>query len=69
MYIEIRQHIFNKIQIIKTLVEHCTDKQTLPTINTQLGTTIRLIKCHLEETKPVLAPTQHEQVNKTIAPQ
>ena len=27
------------------------------------------MKCHLEQTKPVLPPTQHEPVNKTIAPQ
>ena len=67
--IETRQHVFNKIQTITTLVEQCTDKQTLQTINTQLGTTIGLIKCHLEQTKPVLPLTQHEPVNKTIAPQ
>ena len=64
--IETRQHIFNKIQTITTLVEHCTDKYTLQTINTQLRTTIGLIKY---QTKPVLLPTQHEPVNKTIAPQ
>ena len=67
--IETRQHIVNQIQTITTLVKHCTDKQTLQTINTQLGTTIELMKCHLEQTKPVLPPTQHEPVNKTIAPQ
>ena len=68
--IETRQHIFNKIQTITTLVEHCTDKQTLQMINTQLGTTIGLIKCYLEQTKPVLPPKrQHEPVNITIAPQ
>ena len=69
-FLQCRQHIFNKIQTITTLVEQCTDKQTLQTINTQLGTTIGLIKCYLEQTKPVLPPKrQHEPVNKTIAPQ
>ena len=68
--IETRQHIFNKIQTITTLVEQCTDKQILQMINTQLVTTIGLIKCYLEQTKPLLSPTQqHEPVNKTIAPQ
>ena len=61
--IDTRKHIFNNIQTITTSVEHCTDKQTLQTINTQLGTTIELIKCHLEQTKPVPL-TQHEPVNK-----
>ena len=68
--IEIRQHIFNKIQTITTLIEQCIDKQTLQTINIQLGTTIGLIKCYLEQMKPVLPPIQqHEPVNKTVAPQ
>ena len=68
--IETRQHIFNKMQTITTLVEQCTDKQTLQMINTQLGAIIGLIKCYLEQTKPVLQPTQqYELVNKTIVPQ
>ena len=66
--IETRQYILNKIQTITTLVEQCTDKQTLQTIKSQLGTTIGMKKCYLEQTKPSLPPTQHhEPVNKTIA--
>ena len=34
--IETIQHIFDKAQAITTLVEQCTYKQTLQTINTQL---------------------------------
>ena len=68
--IEIRQHIINKIQTITTLIEQYTDKQTLQTINIHLGTTIGLKKCYLEQTKPVLPPSQqHEPINKTVAPQ
>ena len=37
--IETRQYVFNKIQTITTLVEQ------------YLGTTIGLIKCHLEQMK------------------
>ena len=40
--IKTRQHIFNKIETIITLVVQCSDKQT---INTQLGPTIQLKKC------------------------
>ena len=68
--IETRQPIFDKVQTITTLEEQYTDKQTLQTINTQLGSTVGLIKRHLEQMKAGLKfppIQQHEPVNKTIA--
>ena len=48
----------------------CTHKQTLQSTNAQLGNTIVLIKCHLEQMKGVfLSIQQREPVNITIAPQ
>ena len=62
---ETRQHVFNKIETVITLVVQCSDKQTLQTINTQLGPTIQLKKMLIRATKPVLLLTQqHEPVNK-----
>ena len=61
--IETRQHVSTKLII--TLVVQCSDKQTLQTINTQLGPTIQLKKMLIRATKPVLLLTQqHEPVNK-----
>lgn len=50
------------------MAEQYTDKQTLQTINTHLGTTIGLIKCHSEQMKSILPLIQlYEPVNKAVA--
>ena len=58
---------FDKVQTITTLAEQYTDEQTLQTINTHLGITIGLIKCHSEQMKSILPLIQlHEPVNKAV---
>ena len=51
---EIREQGITKLQIITTLIEQCTDKETLQVVNAQLNTTTGLVECHSEQYKPVL---------------
>ena len=67
---EIREQVITKLQRITTLIEQCTDKETLQVVNGQLNTTIGLVKCHSKQYKPVLPQINNcEPSNKTIKPQ
>ena len=56
----------HKRQRITTLIEQCTDKETLQVVNGQLNTTIGLVKCHSKQYKPVLPQINNcEPSNKT----
>ena len=59
-------------QIIASLIEKCSDKDILQTINSQLSSIIGLIKCHNAQKVPRLSlpsTSAHEPANKKITPQ
>ena len=67
---EIREQAITKLQRITTLIEQCTDKETLQVVNAQLNATIGLVKCHSKQYKPVSPQINNcEPSNKTIKPQ
>ena len=53
---DLQKQAMDKIRIVTTSTEQCTEAETLHEINSQLNHIIGLIKCLSQDTAPVLPP-------------
>ena len=66
--IESRRKALRSVQQLTALIEECNDEEMLTQVNSEINTSIRLLKCELHNvTLPVVS--QQEPANKKLSPQ